>query len=242
MTLSPDGADRYARVRAWIEAQSGGADSAVSLAALCETASLRLGMGGAAVTVETSRGWAETRYSTGDMARRLVELQVTVGEGPCLDATRTGGPVLVSDLGSLSCQRRWPLFAPLATEAGVSALFALPLRVGSIRGGTLVLHRAVAGALSGGQLADALTFTELALRFLLDGHAGAVEDGADCLPLHDPQLHQATGMIAAQLDTGIDEALSRLRAHAFATRRPLADLAADVVARRVTFDPSEEAT
>src|SRR5688500_15010618 len=107
MTVPPDGTDRYARVRTWIKEWSGGADSPVSLAALCETASARLGMDGAAVTVETSRGWSETWYSTDDMTGRLVELQVTVGEGPCLDAMRTGGPVLVSDLDSLACQRRW---------------------------------------------------------------------------------------------------------------------------------------
>ncbi|WP_143261687.1 GAF and ANTAR domain-containing protein [Allokutzneria sp. NRRL B-24872] len=239
MTVPSSGADRYSRVRAWIGERTG---SGTPLAALCETAALRLGVDGAAVTVETSQGWSETRYSTDDMAGRLVELQVTVGEGPCLDALRTGGPVLVSDLRTPACQHRWPLFAPLAAEAGAAALFTLPLRVGSIRGGTLVLHRVEAGSLSGTELADSLVFAELALRLLLDGHSGAAEDDGDSLPLHNPRLHQATGMIAAQLDTGIDEALARLRARAFATRRTLADLSEDVVARRVVFDPSEEAT
>ncbi len=49
-------------------------------------------------------------------------------------------------------------------------------------------------------------------------------------------IHQATGMIAAQLDDTIANALARLRAAAFASGRPIYDLAKDVVERRVRFD------
>jgi hypothetical protein len=43
-------------------------------------------------------------------------------------------------------------------------------------------------------------------------------------------------MIAAQLDESIADALARLRAAAFASGRPMYDLAQDVVERRVRFD------
>ncbi len=49
------------------------------------------------------------------------------------------------------------------------------------------------------------------------------------------EVHQATGMILAQLDVPVQDAFVRLRAHAFAARRPLADVARDVVARRLVF-------
>jgi hypothetical protein len=49
------------------------------------------------------------------------------------------------------------------------------------------------------------------------------------------EVHQATGMILAQLDVSAQDAFVRLRAHAFATGRPLADVARDVVARRLVF-------
>ena len=49
-------------------------------------------------------------------------------------------------------------------------------------------------------------------------------------------IHQATGMIAAQLDDTIANALARLRAAAFASGRPMYDIAQDVVERRVRFD------
>jgi hypothetical protein len=49
-------------------------------------------------------------------------------------------------------------------------------------------------------------------------------------------IHQATGMIAAQLEDTIANALARLRAAAFASGRSMYDLAQDVVERRVRFD------
>jgi hypothetical protein len=49
-------------------------------------------------------------------------------------------------------------------------------------------------------------------------------------------IHQATGMIAAQLNETTSNALARLRAAAFASGRPMYDIAQDVVERRVRFD------
>ena len=49
-------------------------------------------------------------------------------------------------------------------------------------------------------------------------------------------IHQATGMIAAQLDDTVANALARLRASAFTSGRPMYDVAQDVVERRVRFD------
>ncbi|MFD0630267.1 ANTAR domain-containing protein [Catenulispora yoronensis] len=53
------------------------------------------------------------------------------------------------------------------------------------------------------------------------------------------EVHQATGMISVQLGVSLAEALVRLRAHAWAADRLLADVAADVVARRLRFDEPE---
>lgn len=55
-----------------------------------------------------------------------------------------------------------------------------------------------------------------------------------------PQVHQATGMIAARFHLSMADAFARLRAKAFAERRPLAALATDVVYHRVRFAPTDE--
>jgi hypothetical protein len=235
---------RLAQVRVWVAERAASLGEPVSVRLLCETAGVRLQVSGAALTVDNSTGWPETRYSTDVLGERLAELHVTVGEGPCVEARQAGGPVLVADLDSRASQRRWPLFAPLAVEAGAGALFALPLGVGTIRVGVLALHRVLAGQLPPVKLTDSLAFAELALRLLLDEQAGlpVTDDGpaVDGLSLHSRHVHQATGMIAAQLDVAMDEAFSRLRARAFADRRPLADVAADVVTRLLRFDLTED--
>ena len=46
-------------------------------------------------------------------------------------------------------------------------------------------------------------------------------------------VHQASGMVSVQLGIAVAAALSVLRAHAFAEDRPLREVAADVVARRI---------
>ncbi|MEJ2854242.1 MULTISPECIES: GAF and ANTAR domain-containing protein [unclassified Saccharothrix] len=232
---------RLAQVSRWIAERAAELDVPVSVDALCLTAVTRLGVTGAVLSVDTS-GWPEVRCATDALGERLTELQVTVGEGPAVDVRRAGGPALVADLDAPSSQARWPLFAPLAVEAGAVALFALPLCVGAIRVGVLSLHRLDVGHLDAPTLTDALAFAELALRLLLDEQAdldpaGVAEDG---LPLHNPHVHQATGMVAAQLGVGMADAFAHLRARAFAEQVPLSGLAADVVARRRRFHPDGE--
>jgi AmiR/NasT family two-component response regulator len=51
------------------------------------------------------------------------------------------------------------------------------------------------------------------------------------------EVYQATGMISVQLGVSLEEALVRLRAHAFAASTPLDDVAGNVVSRLLRFDP-----
>ena len=60
------------------------------------------------------------------------ELQLSLGEGPCVDAWVNGDPVLEPDLAAPAVVR-WPAFAVPSVEAGARAVFAFPLRLGAIR-------------------------------------------------------------------------------------------------------------
>jgi hypothetical protein len=51
-------------------------------------------------------------------------------------------------------------------------------------------------------------------------------------------VHQASGMVAAQLDVGVGQALIRLRAYAFGNDRPLTQVAEAVVEKSLRFDAS----
>jgi hypothetical protein len=155
-----------------------------------------------------------------------------------------GGPALVADLTAPDCLARWPMFAPAAASAGAGAVFALPLHVGAIRVGVMDLYRVQSGGLDGEQLADALLLADTACALLLDAaqHDQPVADGRRPEPavLVHPEVHQATGMIIVQLEVTAAVALIRLRAYAYAHDRRLRDVAGDVVARRLRFDPDPD--
>ena len=80
-------------------------------------------------------------------------------------------------------------------------------------------------------LADVATQTILGLQ------AGAPPEQLHVLladePAHWAEVHQATGIVSAQLEVSLDEAFVRLRSFAFANDRPLRDVAHDVVAHRL---------
>ncbi|MFB9526451.1 ANTAR domain-containing protein [Nonomuraea roseola] len=54
-------------------------------------------------------------------------------------------------------------------------------------------------------------------------------------------MHQATGMISAQLEVGLAQAFVRLRAYSFAHERRLGEVAGDVVARRLRLKRDRQA-
>ncbi|MFI5608389.1 ANTAR domain-containing protein [Amycolatopsis sp. NPDC051903] len=174
--------------------------------------------------------------ATDELAPVLAELEITVGEGPVRSARELGSPVLVGDFDGPEHSRRWPLYAPLAVQAGVHAEFVLPLRVGHIDVGTLVFHRKAAAPLEPVLLADALAYGELMLLLLLDEQSGRGHLEPVGLSLRSTYVHQATGMVAAQLDVSLDDAFAALRARAFAEQRPLSEIAAEVVAKRFRFE------
>jgi hypothetical protein len=196
---------------------------------------------GAAVTVTLNAGVRETMYASDPVAEEIEELTLTLGEGPGVDV-HGGGAVLVADLTEPGWSSRWPVFAPAANQAGAGAVFALPLQVGAIRVGALTLYRAGPGNQRPLQLSDALMLADTACALLLDDaahtrrsdHISPEQVG----PQH-PEVHQATGMITVQLGVTATVALIRLRAYAYADGRRLHDVAGDVVARRLRFDPDD---
>jgi hypothetical protein len=195
------------------------------------------GVDGAAVTVVLAATPRETIYVSDQIASQLEELAMTVGEGPGVDAF-AGGPALVADLTAPQCLARWPAFAPAAAQAGVRAVFALPLQIGAIHLGAMNLYRVQPGDLDPEQLADTLVLADTACALLLDATDGSRRDGYQpaAAGLQHPEVHQATGMVIVQLGVSAAVALVRLRAYAYANDRLLRDVAADVVARRLRFD------
>jgi len=162
-----------------------------------------------------------------------------LGEGPCVDAYNEDRPVLEPDLADAATPR-WLAFTGPALDAGVRAVFGFPLQVGAVRLGALNLYSARSGPLTDDQHADALLMAGIVAHALMliqaDAPAGQVASELEANADFQYVVHQASGMVAAQLDVTVGQALIRLRAYAFGNGRALSDVAREVVGRRLRFD------
>jgi hypothetical protein len=208
---------------------------------LCQVASELIQVTGAGIMVLADGTPQASLCTTGSVSALIEDLQYTFGEGPCIDAHRTGAVVAEPDL-ALATALRWPAFTPKVLAAGARAVFGFPIRIGAARIGALNLFRDETGALSDDQHSDALVMADVIARTLLILQAGAP---AGSLPAQldidfHSAVHQAAGMVSIQLGVSVGEALVRLRAYAFGTDRALTEVAHDVVDRRLLFDQLDE--
>jgi len=205
---------------------------------LCEVSADATGVTSAGILLVPGEPSASVVCATDEVASTIGQLQYELGEGPSIDAHHRDAPVLEPDL---ACPDRpaWPAFTSAALDIGIRAVFSFPLHVGAIRLGTLDLHRHSPGALTDHQHADALVLADIAAQTVLLLQAGAPEgEIAEELSANEDfhsLVHQASGMVAAQLGVSVETALVRLRAHAFGNERRLTDVARDVVERRLRF-------
>jgi hypothetical protein len=232
--------DGRTRLQALLALTDGDRSSSM-LELICTRAVSVLAVSGAGITVLSSlgNGGGLPRrglvHATNTTSHRLDNLQLTVGEGPCLDAFSSVAPVLVADL--VVDGGRWPGFTPTARELGAAAVFSFPLLVGAVRLGSLDAYRDTVGPLSEQELADALLLAQAATQALLEEIDGRGTDDALWLADIHTEVHEATGMVAAQLGVTMDVALLRLRAHAYTHGLLVTDAAGQVTSRTLRFAP-----
>ena len=219
---------------------------AIRVGSLCEPCLRLLPVTGVAVSTLSGPIHTDTVCATDDTAFALEEMQFDLGEGPSWEAFASRRPVSVPDLW-LPEQPRWPLFAEAVRKTRARAFVAYPLSVGATAVGVMDLYRSTPGPLGEpaeheARILAAAVAAELLNRVLsaedVDLMGGA--NAARPSPWRDhPQdrrtIHQATGMLMAQLDLPVGAAFARLRGHAFAAGVTVADAAAAVVARRLVL-------
>ena len=176
----------------------------------------------------------ETVCASDPLAARLDELQLDYGEGPCWQARATRSPVLLPDLqGPLA--PAWPVVQAALASREVRAAYAFPLSVGSLDIGAVDLYAFQPDALSRADVATASAMANAAALQVLRHTMAHRDDSLRADPSSRRTVHQATGMVIAQMRIPADDALLVIRAHAFASDRSVAQIGADIVERRLDF-------
>lgn len=184
------------------------------------------------IMLANARGDLQVMAASNEDANVLELFQIQNEEGPCLDAFRSGQPVVHADLGQGS---PWPRFGELASSAGLPSVHAFPMRVRSHVLGTLNLFMAAPGPLSDADVVVAQALAHAATLTLL--HNEAAEDSQRLTSQLQGALNsrvtieQAKGAIAERAGIGTDEAFSRLRQYARDHNEKLTAVATGVVAR-----------
>ncbi|WP_034609296.1 GAF and ANTAR domain-containing protein [Cellulomonas sp. URHD0024] len=202
---------------------------------LCRACVEVLGAEGGAVTLASTSTERLTLTSSNGVSKQIEELQDVLGEGPGQDAYRSGHAV-VTDVDGLS-DRSFPMFSDLAGQlAGPLTVWAIPMQPGGTTIGVITVYRRK------GNLSYSLEDGQ----FLADAIGAALLDDPGMYGLAPfagwsdrAMVHQATGMVVAQLSIGPEDALAILRAHAFAEAVGLARIAAAVIDRRLSFTDAD---
>jgi len=185
-------------------------------------------VGGAAVSTIGQVLGSETIAASDPVAARLDELQFDLGEGPCWDAMRSANPVLVPTIRT-SGPRLWPAFTESIVTDGVSSVFAFPLSVGPLRFGAVDL--------SDTQTQQAGAMAEVISRHVLRRALTSIGgDENEAVSAYSRRLvHQASGVVLAQIDVSADDARLVIQGQAFASSRPMMDVAQDILDGRLRF-------
>ncbi len=199
---------------------------------LCEAGRLMLDADGAAMTLSYTGADRLTVCSTNELSRTIEDLQDVVGEGPGHEAARTSS-VVISRLGDGS-EDRWVLLSERLTTLDFNGtVVAIPLTAEHAVLGVMTLHRELP-AQDGDESIARFLGAAVGTALLQDpqfSSQGALTEAWETRA----KIHQATGMVVAQVGVRPEDALALLRGQAFARTTALTDVADDIIERRINF-------
>jgi GAF domain-containing protein len=199
---------------------------------LTDRAADLVGAAAVGLVLADHRGRLEFMAGSNENAKMLELFQLQTHEGPCLEAYRTGHPVINVDLGKAAA--RWPRFAPRATATGFQSVHAFPLRLRSQVIGALNVF----GDTKGGDfddtdvpivqaLADVAAIAILQERAIRRGEILSEQlQGALNSRI---VIEQAKGAVAQAHGLSVDEAFARIRGYARRHNKKLTDVAYAVI-------------
>lgn len=178
----------------------------------------------------------ELRYiaSTDEAAREMERSQEDSGEGPCVEAFVRGSVVGTHDLLS---DDRWPLLKGRLSTEGIRAVLGLPTAVGGETVGTLNAYSMQPHPWDDSDVAALQAYNEaLEGRLgaaMLAGHQGRLVEQLRSALHRRAAIERAIGYVMGR--EGLDPvvAFDRIRFAARNSRRPVADVAGEVLEGRI---------
>jgi GAF domain-containing protein len=200
---------------------------------------------GAAISTLGDLLGSETISASDSVAARVDEAQFDLGEGPCWDAIATSHPVSEPDLRGTP---RWPAFREAISGEEIGAIFALPMVIGSLKVGAVDLYSRRPRDLDAESIAQGEAMANIVARHIFKSALARVgRDLGDepVSPLSRRVLHQATGIVLAQMRLSASDARLVIEGHAFAAELPVMEVAQRIVDRELVlgdFDSGEDGT
>jgi len=163
-------------------------------------------------------------------AVKLDRVEQSMGQGPCIEALRTGSVVLLADVDT---DPRWPEYQRLLADHGCRSMLGVPLDIGEDAAAALNFFASSTGVFSAEVVAEAVGFADLAGRALrLAVRIGTVQSRAEDLQAameHRTSIDLACGVVMAQNRCSQDEAMEILTRVSSNRNQKLRDVAAGVL-------------
>lgn len=239
--VSPDRVipDREAQVtRAFVSISGAlvhGYDTVDLLTELTRDCAEMLDVASAGLLLADGAGVLHVLAASSEATLELETFQVQRDEGPCRDCFESGKPVLVPRLEEAS--QCWPAFVPHARAAGFVSVHAVPMRMRDACLGALGLFGTTEGVLSDADLSLAQSLADVASIALVQQQASLDKDTVNqqlqTALSSRITVEQAKGVLSQRGGIGMAEAFGALRQYARDHNLKLADLAQQLIERRL---------
>jgi GAF domain-containing protein len=178
--------------------------------------------------VRADKAW--TAAFSSPLALEADEMQYREGYGPCMDAGRTGMPMVVTDMRT---EERWPRYTPRVLRTGVLSSLSVPLPFQGVTIGALNNYSRQPATFGDEALAMAEEVTNYIGVAVMnaDAHAEAAATATQMQQALESRktIDMALGIIIATRHCSPDEAFAFLSQTSQTHNRKLRELARDLV-------------
>jgi len=199
----------------------------IEVAGIAQT-SIRGSEASSITLVRADKAW--TAAYSAQLALDADELQYREGYGPCMDAGRTGMPMVVTDMRT---EERWPTYTPRVVRRGVLSSLSVPLPFQGVTIGALNNYSREPNAFGDEalQVAEQIASHIGVAVMNADAHAGAAATATQMRRALESRktIDMALGILIATHHCSPDEAFALLSQTSQSHNRKLRELAQELV-------------